>query len=469
MEPSFWTDPMVMVQLVLFFGLLGCSAFFSGTEVALFSLNQIQLQQMARDRHPRLAAIRRLLGEPRNLIATILIGNELVNVAASNISATLLIKLLGGEEMWWVNIFVMLPILLLVGEITPKTIAVRHNIAFAGLVTPPISLFMRLITPLRRVVRWVANIFITLIVGEQREKNTTVTEEMVRTLTEQAAEDGVLDDAEREYIHNIFTFGNLRVRDVMVPRARVVFLPKQATWQEATRVFQQTGLTRIPVYDGHRDDIVGLLHVRDMVKAGPPLAKDPQGIIKLLRKPYFVVETRLVSSLFQTFRERKQSMAMVVDEFGGLIGLVTMDDLLGTIFGKLHGPSGRFAREEEEINQTADGCYQLNGVLPLEEFNRLTGNHLYFAEFAVETLGGAIVHHLGELPATGQRVVIEGWEFQVKSVERNRIVKVHARRVVAPVAVTAAPDETALPAPSAAPDETAPPAPTADPNQPEGA
>lgn len=428
MDPLFWNDPVNLIQLAVFVVLLGCSAFFSGTEVAMFSLNQIQLQQMSKDNHPRLPLIRQLLSDPRSLIATILIGNELVNVAASNISATLLIKLLGGEDKWWVNILVMLPILLLIGEITPKTIAVRNSIAFASAVAPLLNMFMRFITPLRKVVRWVANIFITMIVGAQKEKKSAVTEEMVRSLAEQAAEDGVLDESEREYIHNIFAFGNSRVQDVMVPRARITFLPKQATWQEAINIFQQTGLTRIPVFDGHRDDIVGILHVRDMIQSGPALAREPQGLVKLLRKPYFVVGTRLVSSLFQTFKERKQTYAMVVDEFGGLIGLVTMDDLLETIFGELHGSLGRKPKAEE-LHAMPNGCFQFKGVISLEEFNRLTGSRLLFPEFEVETLAGAILHHLGELPVVGQKVHIAGWEFTVAKLESNRIVQILACRL----------------------------------------
>ncbi|MBF0310891.1 MAG: HlyC/CorC family transporter [Magnetococcales bacterium] len=424
MDTSIFLDPFVWIQLVLFFTLLGCSAFFSGTEVALFSLNPVQLEQMAKENHPRLALIRRLLEDPRNLIATILIGNELVNVAASNLSATFLIRLLGGEDKWWVNIFIMLPLLLLIGEITPKTIAVRNNIPFAALVARPIASFMRLITPLRRVVRWVANFFITLIIGTPQEKKTTVTEEMVRTLAEQATEDGVLDDSEREYINNIFSFGNLMVKDVMVPRAKIAFLNAHATYAEAIRLFQSHNVDRVPVYEGHRDDIVGVLHVRDMVKAGPALANNAKWLPGLLRKPYFVVGSKRVSSLFQIFREKKQSMALVVDEYGGLVGLVTTKDLLETIFGEMRDKTGKSG---SNIQPLINGCFRCDGVMPLSEFNQMTQANLEVDE--VETLGGAILHHLGELPVAGQKITLEGWNFEVLAVENNRLTRVVACRV----------------------------------------
>ncbi|MBF0126424.1 MAG: HlyC/CorC family transporter, partial [Magnetococcales bacterium] len=396
--PPVLLDIALVLQLVLFVGLLGCSAFFSGSEVALFSLNQIQLDQMAKENHPRLALIRQMLKDPRALITTILIGNELVNVAASNISATLLIRFLGGEEKWWVNIFVMLPILLLFGEITPKTIAVRNSITVAGLVSRPLAFFRLLITPLRKVVGWISNLLITLMIGEQKEKRATVTEEMVRSLAEQASQDGAIDDAERTYIDNIFNFGNIRVQDVMTPRVRIQFLPKSADLKEAIQACKQSGFTRIPVYDGHRDDVVGILHVRDLIQHLPETDKSTIDPMTLLRKPYFVSANRLVSSLFQSFKEKNQSLAMVVDEFGGLIGMVTMYDLLEIIFGPLKGIRKEVALDDAQ--PLVNGCYQLPGITQVDEFSRMTG--FLQTDLQAETLGGLVLDALGELPEAGQ-------------------------------------------------------------------
>ncbi|MBF0178759.1 MAG: HlyC/CorC family transporter [Magnetococcales bacterium] len=424
MEAPLVSDLALVVQLVLFVVLLGCSAFFSGSEVALFSLNQVQLDQMAKEHHPRLALIRTLLKDPRALIATILIGNELVNVAASNISATLLIHFLGGEDKWWVNIFVMLPILLLFGEITPKTIAVRNSIMVAGFVSPPLALFRRMITPLRKVVGWISNIFITWMIGEQKAKQATITEEMVRSLAAQASQDGAIDAAERTYIDNIFQFGNLRVRDVMVPRAKIFFLPRTTDINEAIQACRQARVTRIPIHDGHRDDVVGILHVRDLIKHLPEGGNVAINPMTLLRKPYFVAGNRLVSSLFQTFKERNLSMALVVDEFGGLIGMVTMYDLLAIIFGSLHGDRQEVVADDAK--PMSDGCYQLQGVMPVEECARLTG--CLFSDVDAETVGGMLLDRFGELPEPGRKVTVSGWEFTVQGVENNRITTVKACR-----------------------------------------
>ena len=188
------------------------SGFFSSSETSLFSLNKLQLEQMRRDDNPRTRLIERLLSEPRRLIVTILIGNEFVNVAASVISAAIVIRFLGADSKL-VNLLIMIPILLLVGEITPKTLAIRNNVAFATFQSRPIELFARLISPVRWAVRLVAEWFTTLIVGKERSRASIVTEDMVRTLAQEAVGDGVLDLHEARYIEQIFDFGNPTVED----------------------------------------------------------------------------------------------------------------------------------------------------------------------------------------------------------------------------------------------------------------
>lgn len=416
------TDPITVLLLLLFFTLLGCSAFFSASEVAFFSLNQIHLEQMEKNAHPRLDLVRNLLRNPRALIATILIGNEFVNVAASNISATLLIRLLGGEAEWWINILIMLPLLLLFGEITPKTLALRYNVVFATMASPSLTLFDRLVTPVRIVVAAVASFFVTKMIGKAEEKKTLVTEEMVRSLAEHASTEGALDDAEHTYINSIFNFGNLRVQNVMVPRAKIFFLPHTVSLTEAIRAFQKTGLTRIPVYQGHHDDVVGVLHVRDLILSFSSVAKNPTALLDVLREPYFVTGNRLLSSLFHAFKEHNKTTAMVVDEYGGVIGLVTRKDLLKTIFGNIDG----VYRFQDTLPATkdhvlVDGCWELEGVLPLAEFSQITGCE--FEEVLSETLGGAVLDLLGELPAAGRKISLPGWTITVLRVEKNRIAK----------------------------------------------
>ncbi|UCH49013.1 MAG: DUF21 domain-containing protein [Betaproteobacteria bacterium] len=257
-------DVTLWFELLLFVILMGFSAFFSSSETALFSLSGVRLEQMRQDSHPRSGLIELLLSEPRRLIITILIGNELVNVAASVISAAVIIQFLGAENKW-INLFVMVPVLLLVGEITPKTLAVRNNVAFANFVCRPIQLFAKLITPVRWLVRLISEWFITLIVGRERSRGNIVTEDLVRTLAHEAVGEGALDRLEAQFIDHIFEFGNKTLADVMTPRSDTFYLPVSTPLAAAVTELRRTWRTKVPVFAEHRDDIVGILHARDLL------------------------------------------------------------------------------------------------------------------------------------------------------------------------------------------------------------
>jgi putative hemolysin len=421
-------DLFLWFELLLFILLMGLSGFFSSSETALFSLNEIQLEQMRRDNHPKIERIMRLLAKPRRLIMTILIGNELVNVSASVISASLIIEMLGAEKKW-INLFVMVPMLLLVGEITPKVMAVRHNIAFASFESGPIEVFARVISPLRWVIRKLADRIITLFVGENRSRGNIITEDMVRTLAHEAVGEGALDLLEAQYIDHIFDFGNKTIEDVMIPRSNIFFLSIDTPFSEMIAEMRQTRHTRVPIYREHRDNIIGILHVRDLLgKDFTKISEDSQGFINLLRTPSFVPESKMAADLFRNFRQRKISIALTVDEFGGVTGLVTMEDLLECIFGEIHSASEIPRRVS--IEDLGGGRCAVDGSMPVLEFNQKMGTQL--SDQWGETIGGLILHHYGELPSKGATIELNGLRFTVMDVEENRIRTVEFMRVGTP-------------------------------------
>ncbi len=424
-------DITLWVELILFVILLGFSAFFSSSETSLFSLSKLQMEQMRRDDDPNVGLIEKLLSEPRRLIVTILIGNEFVNVAASVISAAIVIKLMGAEHKLF-NLFIMVPILLLFGEITPKTLAIRNNTAFASAQSRPIDLFSRLITPLRWVIRLIAEWFTTLIVGKALTPGSIVTQDMVRTLANEAVGDGVLGSHEARYIEQIFSFGNATVKQVMTPRSNVFFLPIDLPVDQLLHALRDAKHTKVPVYQNHRDEIVGILHARDLLGADlDALRSKPERLTRILREPHFVPETKPVCDLFHSFRQRKLSVALAVDEYGGVTGMVCMEDLLECIFGDIPSPSDRLAAVGAEVLD--DGSIRIDGAMSIGQFNETFGGQSESAEF--ETVGGLVLHELGELPETGRRVLIHGFEFTVLSVESNRIaaLSVKNRLSVTPV------------------------------------
>ena len=420
-------DITIVLELVAFAALMGLSAFFSSSETSLFSLSRLQQEQMRQAANPSISLIEKLLAQPRQLIVTILIGNELVNVAASVISAAVVIRILGSEAKW-VNLLIMVPILLLVGEITPKTLAIRNNVAFATLQCRFIDLFARAITPLRWIVRHIADFFITLIVGSERSAANIITQDMVRSLAEEAVGEGVLDREEALYINRIFDFSDKSLREVMTPRSQIHFLPSHAGFDEAALHYKHRGHTKIPVYEGSRDSVVGIFYVRDLLNATAAEGSseaEPGPVSDLMREAYFVPETKSVADLFYTFRKRKLSLAVTVDEYGGVTGLVTMEDLLECIFGDILSRSELMQHSAMPVERLGADGYRIDAAMPLHQFNRMTGADLDSDQ--AESLGGLLLNAFGELPREGQSIVVGNFVFEVTSVARQRISKLEVR------------------------------------------
>ena len=465
-------DPALWIELIVFVVLLGFSGFFSSTETSLFSLSQFQLDQMRAAKNPRIELIERLRSEPRRLIVTILIGNEFVNVSASVISAAMIIHLFGADNEM-INLLVMVPILLLFGEITPKVLAIRNNVAFANAECRPIALFARLITPLREVIRHVAEFFITLIVGKQRSEGNLVTEDMIRTLVHDAVGEGALDSQEARYIERIFDFGNKSLSDIMRPRSDIQFLSADLPVSELLAQIRATRQSRYPVFKGHRDTILGILYTRDLLGVDlARLERDPQGIRKLLRQPNFFPQSKPAVELFHTFRQRKLSFALIVDEYGGVTGLVTMEDLLECVFGEIASPSDSDVVPRHLMSDLADGRRLIDTSMPLDDFSQEFGVTIGSEE--VEALSGALLQAFGELPASGATIELCGLRFTVEDLEHNRITRVLVERLPK----TAAPTEEDAGGPAsgsesspaqAAVDAAAPPDQTKSDNKREGA
>jgi CBS domain containing-hemolysin-like protein len=416
---TFW------IELILFILLMGLSGFFSSSETAMFSLKRMELEQMRRDGHPRIDLIEHMLSRPRRLIMTILIGNELVNVSASAISAAVVIQLLGAESMW-VNLAIMVPILLLVGEIVPKTLAVRNNIAFAGFESRPIEFFAALVKPVRWLIRKVADRFITLIVGAKRSRGNIITEDMVRTLAYDGVDEGVLESQEAQFIDHILAFNDKKLEDLKTPRSHIFYLPVEMPPTAMMVEMRQARHTKAPVYHKNRDTIVGVLNTRGLLGVDiNRLSQEEGGLEKLLLEPYFVPETKLASELFHTFRERKLSLALTVDEYGGVTGLVTMEDLLECIFGDIHSPSDM--SRHAYIKQMTDGSFTINAAMLISDLNKEIGSD--FTEEWGETIGGLLLHEYGELPPENTIIVLGEFRFTMKQVESNRISTVLLERI----------------------------------------
>ncbi len=410
----------IPLLLILFF----LSGFFSGSETALFSLSKIQIEKLVQTHPKKGQKIRNLLEQPRRLIITILLGNEFVNIAISSISAGIVIQII-GQKIPWINILIVLPLLLLFGEITPKTIAIKNNERFSTFIISPLIYFTHWITPLRWFIRNISDRVVNLFVKESARKGSLLTEDVIKTIIEDGEKEGILDSIEKEFIYNIFDFGDARVDEVMTPRANLFYLPAEMPLQEMIQQIKEKHYSKVPIYKENRDDIIGILFATDLIGLTPEEIIDSETTLRRIsRKPYFIPSTKRADELFKTFQRKKISIAIVLDEYGGVLGLVTMEDLLEEIFGEI---SDEYEKEDKQHEEISEHLYRVKASMPIEEFNELIGSELSSDE--VDTIGGLIFSLFGELPKVKSTLIYNNLHFTVDKIVGNRIESIIVKKI----------------------------------------
>lgn len=326
-------------QILIIVGLVIASAFFSGTEVAMFSLRRVDKQQLAASDGKADRLLLRLLAKPRRLIATILIGNELVNVSVSVVVASLMPALFPSFdeiELALIATVFALPLLLFFGEISPKTVAIKTAVGWARRAVRPLWLFFYLVSPLRLVVNLAAYIIMLPFGGSTgRSGPADMSEDEFKTLVDAGSAQGEVKAEERRLIHKVFEFGDKTVDEVMVPRRRIYALAYDLPAARLIKEVADGGYSRVPIYQKSLDRVMGIVYAKDLVVQGTGLSA-PRRLVDLLHEPLFVPRSIPVERLFRIFKQRKTHMAIVVNEYGKVAGLVTMEDLLEELFGEIH-------------------------------------------------------------------------------------------------------------------------------------
>lgn len=368
-------DAEAVLRLILFLLLLLMSGFFSGSETALFSLAPVQLMRLEEEKHPRAALLRQLLSQPRALIATIFIGNEFVNIGASALMASVINSHLQGQGQAVVTVLstsISVTAILLLGELTPKNIAARIGERWALRAARPIRVLGVAMAPLRWTIERIADAVVHLTSGGQgaAEPPAQVGEEEFRTMVDVASRAGDIDKRERELIENIFDFGDRSVREVMTRAEDVFMLSYELPLSRLIEEVRHCTFSRIPVYRKRRDQIVGVLHAKDLIAVRYGVVGRPRRLADLLRSPFFVPPTIKCERLMREFRRHRMHQALVVDEYGRLRGLVTMEDLLEEVFGEIKDekevphPTGEFpvvSMPLEERQDTGEPSVTLTG------------------------------------------------------------------------------------------------------------
>ncbi|MBN2688877.1 MAG: HlyC/CorC family transporter [Deltaproteobacteria bacterium] len=405
--------------------LLFLSGLFSGSEASLFSLTELHLYKMKEDKNLFYPYISRLLSYPRRLLTTVLVGNESVNITISALTTSIFIVFFGIEGKW-VSIAVTTVTLLIVGEAIPKTFAVNYPIRFSNTVSIPLTFFAAIARPVVWGLEKISDLFVYIFGRAIVAEGTTLTEDEFKALVDVGHEEGALEESQKALIHRVFKLADTPVSDIMTPRVDMFCLPVSMSIEQMVQEVLEARYSRIPIYRTDKDDIVGVLHTRDLLEEisnGRMEGKTGH----LLRKPYFVPLERSVDSILRDFKGRRTQMAFVVDEYGGIEGLVTVSDVMESIVEDIYDEDDGQKKPYQKIS---DGSLMISGAMDIEEFNELAGTAVSLEEF--DTLGGFVFHLFGKLPLRGDAVDFGDITFKVERVSKTRIMKVRMKRKEGP-------------------------------------
>ena len=431
------SDPTgLAIQVGTFVLLLALSALFSGSEVALFSVTAGDREDLGADGGPDAARVLRLLDRPRRLLAAILLLNTVVNVGAAILSTQLMLaaSTAFGWEPWvalTANVVGLTFVLLVTSEIAPKLIASRQPVRFARSVAGPLWPLVRLVTPLADLLAALAS----AVQARFRSEAEPLSSDDIKSMADVGEAEGSIGEEERALIHSIVEFGETTVREVMVSRVDMKALSADADLGEALALIRESGHSRFPLFREHLDNVLGVVYAKDLLPSlGPPQGDGVSGATPdwtaIARRPLFVPSSKPLDDMLADFQGSSTHMAIVVDEYGGTAGLVTLEDLLEEVVGEIRDELD--AADDRLVHPVEPGVYRAEARIDLDDLADAVGVELDTDGFDFETLGGLILHLAGDIPSPGDEVRHEGLLFRVESVEDNRILDVRVETVPEP-------------------------------------
>lgn len=407
-------------QLIAIIILLCLSAFFSSSETALTTVNQIRMRTLADNGDKRAARVLHVTGNPGKMLSAILIGNNIVNLSASSISTSLAIHLFGNTGAG-IATGILTFLILIFGEVTPKTMATIKADSMSLTVAAPIGLLMKILTPVIFIINKLSLGLMFLLHVNIKDAQKKMTEEELRTIVDVSQENGVIEHEERDMIHNLLDFGDAEAKEIMVPRIDMTFVQADATYQEVLDIFRQDMFTRLPVYEDSTDNVIGIINMKDFL-----LQNDtPEFSVRnLLREPYFTYEHKNTADLFLEMRKSSISLAIVLDEYGVTAGLITLEDLLEEIVGEIRDEYD--ADEEDDITRISDREFYVLGSANLDDVSEALS--LHFTSDDYDTIGGYCLGLLDHLPEKNEIILTDNnILIRIDRMEKNRIERIYIR------------------------------------------
>lgn len=417
--------------VILLLGLL-ISALFSGSEVAFFSLvNQLDILKKDAEENSKDARILKMLQKPRRLLATILIGNTFANIVSSVLAAVMAGKIAAFYGfpltiVYTIEIVVLTFMILILSEITPKVIAINNPLKVSRMMSGFIYFFYVLFTPVSKLIAES-----TMSLERTLPKpNNKMTAQDLKTMAEMSEQEGSIKGEEREIIENVIEFGNTTVREIMTSRVNIVAVPVDSTLDDVIILIQDKGLSRMPLFENDLDNISGVIYSKDVLPyINSEVTANPVNWKTIARKALFIPATKKLDDLLRDFQHEKTHIAIVVDEYGGTEGLVTLDDILEEIVGDI---GDEYDEQEEKLyTKFKNGVYIFDAKIDLDDLDEILGTEISTDDDEFETLGGLVYHLTERLPNVGERLSYKNLELTVHSVKNNRVKKLRVKPEVA--------------------------------------
>ena len=403
-------------QLVILIVLLLLSSFFSSAETALTTVNKYRIQALIDEGNKSAIVVGKVISDSGKMLSAILIGNNIVNIAASSL-ATILAQNLFGNYAVSIATGILTLLVLIFGEITPKTIATIYAEKISLVYARIIYALMVVLTPIIYIVNKLALGFMMLLRIEPSKGSTSITEGELRTLVNVSHEAGVIENEERKMINNVFDFGDTEVKDIMIPRIDMVMADVNSDYKHIMDLFKEERFTRFPIYEYSLDNVIGIINMKDLLLYDQ---KKPFDVRDFLREPFYTYESKNLSDLMMEIKKSSVNMVIVLDEYGVATGLVTLEDLLEEIVGDIRDEYD--TDEENMIVKKSDSEYIIEGRTNLEDINDKLSLSLESNDY--DSLGGIIIEHLDRLPKVGDNVTIDNIKLTVLSLDKKRIAKV---------------------------------------------
>ena len=402
------------IQIVLLIILLIGSGFFSASETALMSLSKIKMRHMEEDGVKGAKLVSTLIEDSNRLLTSILIGNNIVNIAATSITTSLFTAMLGAQGVA-IATGLMTVLVLIFGEITPKTISANNPEKASLVVAKPIKFFVTILTPIVWIFNIITKVIFKLFGVDDKGVKPFITEEELKTMVNVSHEEGLLEMEEREIINNVFEFGDMQAKEAMVQRLDIVAIDMEDSYEEIIDLFKTEKLSRMPVYEETIDDIIGILNIKDIIFLSDEEIENFD-IKKYMREAFFTYEFKKITQLLEEMKKDKSQMAIVVDEYGGTAGLITIEDLVEVIVGDIED---EYDEEEDEIQVISPNEFLVDGSTKISDVNEILNIELESEEF--DSIGGYIIGYIRHIPEENEIIEMDNIKFNIESVDKNRI------------------------------------------------